>query len=93
MYFFKVSTSSEQLLFQKKNFFLSKYFLKTFTFSIVLRTQFHSIYDWKDFQLTNIHSFKCTMVWSNFEIHQSFIVENTKQRIKFSTGCVTNVTF
>ena len=33
------------------------------------------------------------MVWSDFEIPQSFIVENSKQGINFKTGYVTNVTF
>ena len=33
------------------------------------------------------------MAWSNFEIHQSFIVENSKQRINFNITCVANVTF
>ena len=33
------------------------------------------------------------MDWSDFEIPQSFIVKNSKQRINFDTGCVTNVTF
>ena len=33
------------------------------------------------------------MVWSDFEIPQSFIVENSKQRINFNTGCVTNMPF
>ena len=33
------------------------------------------------------------MVWSDFEILQSFIVQNSKKRINFNTGCVTNVTF
>ena len=33
------------------------------------------------------------MVWSDFEVPQSFIVENSKQRINLNTVCVTNVTF
>ena len=33
------------------------------------------------------------MVWSDFEICQSFIVENKKQRVNFNTGFVTNVTW
>ena len=33
------------------------------------------------------------MVWFDFEIPQSFIVENSKKSINFNTGCVTNVTF
>ena len=34
-----------------------------------------------------------TMVWSDFEIPQSFVIENSKQRINFNTAYVTNVTF
>ena len=34
-----------------------------------------------------------TMAWSDFEVPQSFIVKNSKQRINFNTGCVTNITF
>ena len=33
------------------------------------------------------------MVFSDFGIPQSFIVENSKQSINFNTGCVTNMTF
>ena len=33
------------------------------------------------------------MVWSDFQITQTFIAENGKQSNSFSTGCVTNVTF
>ena len=33
------------------------------------------------------------MVWSDFEIPRSFIIENSKKRINFSTESVTNVTF
>ena len=33
------------------------------------------------------------MAWSDFEIPQSFIAENSKQRIHFNTGCATNVPF
>ena len=33
------------------------------------------------------------MVWPDFEIPQSFIVENGKQSINLNIGCVTNVTF
>ena len=32
------------------------------------------------------------MVCSDFEISQSFIVENSKQSINFNIGCITNVT-
>ena len=40
-----------------------------------------------------MHSFKYSMVRSDFEIPQSFIAENSKQRINFITGCATNVSF
>ena len=100
MYFFEVGTSSEQPLFQKflvqkKNFFRSRYFLKRVAFSgkLVLRDQFHSIYTWKDFSLTNIYSFKYIMIWKDLEIPLLFIVENSKQCINFNIGCVTNVFF
>ena len=43
-------------------------------FLIVLHNQFHDIL--LDLPLTRIHSFKSTMVSSDFEIPQSFIVEN-----------------
>ena len=33
------------------------------------------------------------MVWFDFEIPQSLIVENSKQRINSNGVCVTNVTF
>ena len=33
------------------------------------------------------------MVLSDFEITQYVIVDNSKQRINFNTGCVTNVSF
>ena len=33
------------------------------------------------------------MVRSDSDIPQSFIVENSKQRINFNTECITNVTF
>ena len=33
------------------------------------------------------------MVTSDFEIHQSFIVENSKKRVNFNIICVTNVSF
>ena len=40
MYFFEANSSSKQLLFQKKNVFRSRYFLRTVTFSekVNLRT-------------------------------------------------------
>ena len=60
-------------------------------FLIVLCNQFHSNYTSKDFPLTSIHSIKHSMVRSDFEIPQSFIVGNSKQRINFNS--VTNVTF
>ena len=72
-----------------------QFFQKTVTFpeKLVLRNQFQGIYTWKDFQLTSIHSFKYIMVWSDFDIPQSFIVENSKQSINFNTGCVRKGTF
>ena len=33
------------------------------------------------------------MVWSDFEIPQTFIVEYSKQSINFNIGYVANVTF
>ena len=51
---------------------------------MVLRNQFYNIYTWKDFPLTIIHSFKYSMVSSDFEILQSFIVESSKQRVLIS---------
>ena len=56
---------------------------------IVLRNQSESIYTWKDVPLTSLCSFKHGMVRSDFEIPQSLIVENSKQRINFNS--VTNV--
>ena len=61
MYFFEAGASCKQLLFQKKNFFSSRYTLKTVTFSDNSAYQFHSIYTWKDFPLTSINSFKYAM--------------------------------
>ena len=87
-YFFRTATFSEEELFQEQICLEKRHF-----FLIVLRNQFHSIYTLKGFPLTIIHSFKCSMVRSDFEILQSFIVENSKQRINFNTGCVTNVSF
>ena len=72
MDFLEVGTSSEQLLFQNKNFIKSWYFLKTVSFSDIL---------------------KYALVCFDFEIPQSFVVENSKWRINFYTGCVTNVNF
>ena len=40
-----------------------------------------------------IHFFKYAINWSDFEIPQLFIVKNSKQRISFNIGWVTNVTF
>ena len=95
MYFFEAGTLSEQLFFQKKNFFRSKCFLKAVTFieKLVLPNQFCSIYTWKDFPLISIYSFSYTIVWFDFEIPQLFIIENNKQRLNFNVGCVTNVTY
>ena len=89
MYFSGAGTSSEQLLFQKKNFLGAV----TFSEKLVLLDVLHSTYTWKDFPLTSIHSFKYTMIWSDLEIPLSFIVENSKRCMNFNTGCVTNVTF
>ena len=33
------------------------------------------------------------MVWSDFEIPRFFIIKNSKKRINFNAGYVTNVTF
>ena len=99
--FSRKSSYSEHVLFR------SKYFFRTATFSeeelertwkqshflTVLRNQLDSIYTWKDFLLTSIHSFQYTMAYADFEIPQSFVVENSKQRTNFNTECVTNVTF
>ena len=51
MYFLEAGTSSEQLLFQKKNFLRGRCFLKTLTFfkKLALRDQFHSIDTFKTF--------------------------------------------
>ena len=93
MLFFEAGTSSEQLLFQKKNFLVAGIYCEQSLFLIILHNQFHSIYTWKDFSLTIVHSFKYAMVWSDFESLKSFIVEISKQRINFNVGCDTNVTF
>ena len=77
MYFSEASGSSAQLLFQKNNFLGTGISWEESLF-VVLRNQLHSIYTWKDFQLTIIYSFKYTMGWSDFEILQFFIIENTK---------------
>ena len=74
MYFLGAGTSSEQLLFQKKNYLTAGIFWKQSLFLIVLRNQFHSIYTWKDISLTSIHSFKYTMIRPNFEFSHSFII-------------------
>ena len=60
-----------------------------------MRNQFHCIYTRNDFPLTIIDSFKYSMSWSDFEIPQFFIVENShsKQCMSFNTGCVTIVAF
>ena len=56
-YFFRGGTFLGASISWKKSLFL-----------IVLRNQFHSIYTWKDFPLTSIHSFKHSTVGSDFEI-------------------------
>ena len=93
MYFFEATAFSEQLLFQKRCFLRAGISWKQSFFLIVLRNQFHSIYTWTGFPLTNICSFKYTMVWSDFEIPRFFIIKNSKKRINFNAGYVTNVTF
>ena len=93
MYFFEATAFSEQLLFQKRCFLRAGISLKQSLFLIVLRNQFHSIYTWTGFPLTSIYSFKYTMVWSDFEIPRFFIIKNSKKRINFNAGYVTNVTF
>ena len=97
-YFFSTATASEKLLFQNKELsrtytfseeelFRSRYFLKTVTFSekLVPRNQVHNIYTWKNVALTSTNFLEYTMTWSDFELPQSFIVENSKQCINFST--------
>ena len=93
MYFFEATAFSEQLLFQKRCFLRAGISLKQSLFLIVLRNQFHSIYTWTGFPLTSIYSFKYTTVWSDFEIPRFFIIKNSKKRINFNAGYVTNVTF
>ena len=89
MYFFEASTSSQQPLFQKKNFLGAVISWKQSFYLIVLHNQFYNIFIWKDFPLTSIHSSKYTIAWSDFAIPQFLIVENSKQRINFNIGCVT----
>ena len=81
MYFSQECSSSEKLLFQMKTFYDSTYFLKKVTFfeKLVLRDQLQSIYTSKDFPLTITYSFRCAMIWSDFETPQLFIDENSKQ--------------
>ena len=61
--------------------------MKTVTFSekLVPRNQVHNIYTWKNVPLTSTNFLEYTMIWSNFELPQSFIVENSKQCINFNT--------
>ena len=63
MDFLEAGSSSEQLLFQKNNFFRSSCFLKTVTFpeKLVLRNQLHYIYTGKGFPLAIIYSLKYIM--------------------------------
>ena len=73
MYFFEAGTSSKYQLFLRRTAFCgTSISWKQSHFLIVLHNQFYSIYTWKD------RSFKYTMVWSDFEISQSFIVRNSK---------------
>ena len=94
MHFFEASTSPEQLLFQKKKFFRGWYFFSAVNFSemLVMRNQIYSIFIWRGFLLTIIHSLQYTMSWLKIEIPQFSIVESSKQCINFNTGCVKNVT-
>ena len=84
MYFPEVGVASKQPLFQRNNFFRSRYFLRAVTFSemLVLRNQVCCIYTWIDYPLTIIYSFKYTKGWSDFkyskgwsEITQFIIIE------------------
>ena len=43
MFFFEADTSSEHLVFQKRNFFKGSYFLETVTLSYSLHYQFYGI--------------------------------------------------
>ena len=91
MYFFEAVFILNSCFFRRGTFLGAGISWKKSLFLIVLRNQFQSIYTWKEFLLTSIHSFKYSMVRSDFEIPQSFIVENNKQRINFNS--VTNVSF
>ena len=91
MYFFEAMLTLNSSFFRRGNFLGTGISWKKSLFLIVLRNQFHSIYAWRKFPLTSIHSFKYSMVRSDSEIPQSFIIENCKQRIYFSK--VTNVSF
>ena len=71
MYFLRTQTSFRAVTFSEK---------------LVLRNHRHSIYTWKDFPLTMIHSFKYNVSWSTFEIRQFFIIESSKQCKNFNTG-------
>ena len=57
---FSTTTSSERERERKRE--REQVFLEYSLFLIVLRNQFHSFHIWKDLPLTNIHSFKYTMV-------------------------------
>ena len=90
MYFLEEGTPSKKLLLQMKNFFRSRYLLKTVTSSkkLVPHNHFHSIYTWRDFSLTVIYYFTYTMIWSDFEIQQFFVLfENSKQCINNKRIC------
>ena len=97
IFFSRISNYSEYVLLPNSYFFRKRTFLgvgiswKKSLFLIVLRNQFHSIYTWKEFTLTNIHSFEYSMVSSLFEIPQFLIDENSKQRINFIR--VTHMSF
>ena len=91
MYFFEAVLVLSSYFFRRGTFLGARISWKMSLFLIVLCNQFHSNYTSKDFPLTSIHSIKHSMVRSDFEIPQSFIVGNSKQRINFNS--VTNVTF
>ena len=91
MYFFEAVLVLSSYFFRRGTFLGAGISWKMSLFLIVLCNQFHSNYTSKDFPLTSIHSIKHSLVRSDFEIPQSFIVGNSKQRMNFNS--VTNVTF
>ena len=98
-FFFRISNYPEHVLFQSDYFFgtatfsetdifRSRYFLKTVTFLIVLRSQFHSIFTWKDIRSSSILWFGLTLKFPN-----SLLLKIAKKLTNLNTECVTNVTF